>query len=191
MPFPLMLALGGAQAVSGLLGGRGAKKASRKARRAEAARTAEISRIYLDLASKYKPGGEYGSSMFETLGKRKQLDIGATAQQYLRAGVGGTSFADTSAQYERGEGRLQRRTLEDFLQDKYTGIMTQRASFLAGAPLPQGPSYGDVASAYSGVGEGIGTIFGAMQKGEGLGGLFKNLFKKKQTLGLDPGGELG
>lgn len=191
MAFPLMLALGGAQAVSGLIGGRKASKSARKARREEEARTAEISKTYLDLAAKYKPGGEYGSSMFERLGKQKQLNIGATAQQYLRAGVGGTSFADTSAQYERSEGRSQRRTLEDFLQDKYTGLMTQRASFLANAPLPQGPSYGDVASAYSGVGEGIGTMFGAMEKGGGLGGLFSRFFKKRQAPGLDPGGELG
>jgi hypothetical protein len=190
MPFPLLLALGGAQMASGLIGGRKAKKDARKARRAEEARVAEISKTYLDLAGKYKPGGEYGSSMFESLAKRKQLDVGSLAQQYLRAGIGGTSFADTSAQYERTEGRSQRRTLEDFLQDKYTGLMTQRASFLAGAPLPQGPSYGDIASAYSGVGEGIGTIFGAMQKGGGLGGL-SSLFKKKQSPGLDPGGELG
>ena len=158
MPFPTMAILGGAQLVSGLMGGRKAKKEARKARREEERRISEISKSYLDLAQKYTPTGEYGQAMFERLGEQKQLDIGATTQQFLRAGVGGTSFADVSAQYERRTGRTQRRTLEDFLQDKYTGLMRERTEFLSRAPTVQGPSYADVASAYSGVGEGIGSI---------------------------------
>ena len=160
----LGLLLGGAQLATGLMGGRKSEKAARKARREEERRTAQISNEYLKLAGKYAPTGEYGTSMFEGLAKQKQLDVGATTQQFLRSGVGGTSFADTSAQYERGVGRGARRTLEGFLQDKYTGLMRERTEFLSRAPGVTGPSYSDIASAYSGVGEGMGGILEYLSK---------------------------
>ena len=158
-----MLALGGAQAAAGLLGGLSAKKSSTKARRTQKKLLGEALSTYDKLATKYTPGGTYGKSLFEEERKQKQFSVGATIQQNLRSGIGGSSYGDIANQYERTTGFSNRLKIEDYLMDKYAQTQEAKATILSGIQT-QGPSYGDISSAYSGIGEGLATILGNLPK---------------------------
>lgn len=179
----LELLLGGASLVSGLAAGRKAEKEARKARREQEKRIAEILKIYREEQAKYQPTGEYGAAMFETQRKGQELDIGAATQQALRAGVGGVNIEPIRAAYTRQTGRLQRRSLEDFLTEKRTGLRMGEAGVLGGIQTV-GPSYGDIASAYSGVGTGIEALVKAY-KG------YRKRKPKSDVLMADVAGEVG
>jgi hypothetical protein len=155
--------IGGAIGIgSSLSAGRKAEKEAEKAQKENIARINKITGIYKRVGEMFKPTGTYGKIMFENLRKQKALDVGATAQQYLRSGIGGTSYADVNAQYERNTGRASRMSLEDYLAEKYAGVQAAKANFLSGIQST-GPSYSDIATAYSGVGTGISSILGALK----------------------------
>jgi hypothetical protein len=156
------LLTGAAGIGTSIIAGRKAEKEAEKARKEQEARVAQINSMYDALAKMYSPTGTYGKQMFENLRQQKNIDIGRTAGQYLRSGIGGTTFADVNASYERQVGRGARRTLEDYLQDKYAGVRGQQAAFLSGINTV-GPSFSDVASTYSGVGTGLYRIMQALK----------------------------
>lgn len=181
------LLLGGASIVSGLSAGRKAKKAASKAKKQQLRLFNQTQQIYNDLIKKYQPSGEYGQTYFDELNRAGQISKGRTAAQYLRAGIGGTSFADVNAQYERNVGRPERRKLEDILMERRTDLQREKVNALSQYQFV-GPSYQDIASAYSGVGTGLQSLLSSPETSNILSKLFQ---RRRYTPGLDPGGELG
>ena len=141
------------------------RKAAKKARKEQKQYLSAALAEYDKLSAMYRPGSDYSDRLMEDLKKQGELDVGRTMQQRLQSGIGGTSYGDVYSKYQQNVARPARMRLEDFLADKYAGVAQQKAGLLSGVQV-SGPSYGNIASSSSQIGEGIGNLVSAFsQKG--------------------------
>lgn len=101
---------------------------SEEAKKANEKRQTEITGIYDKIANMFAPGGSYGQSYIDQLNRRKVQDVSGAQQSDISSGLYG--LRNRGNEWESSVGQPARRTLEDFLTEKYTGALGQKAGFL-------------------------------------------------------------
>lgn len=142
-----------------LWSGHKADKARKKAQRENERRYAQAMKIYDKVAKLYRPGGSYADALRMKVKEAGQIAQGKDTMRAIQTGLAGTTYGgQVATRYAKTTGNEAMLSLEDYLTDKYAQALKAKAGLIIGRD-DVGPSYGDVVSAYSGVGSGISTLF--------------------------------